>query len=294
MHIIADFRNPETDPYLLYIKEKYQDKPITFWYDKIPESQDQLNINPYNFMFLHEPNEFFGLHNQVLNNYQLFTVILTWNDLLLNICDNAINFTYNGQTLDTNYIEQNRVKDFNISFLCGTKTLVNGHKLRHEIFNLESQIKIPKKWFYVLEDYDKKTDTRPGYTDYSKDLSHIPLGVDPIGYGRRVLFDDSMFSIVIENVNYNNWYNKIGDTFLTKTIPLYWGCSNISDFGYDERGIIRFNTHEELLDIINNLTPEDYYKRLPYINHNFELAKIDTFENNISQFFDNFIKLNNI
>ena len=33
MDIIANFRDPNTDPYLLFIKEKYKDKPFTFWYD---------------------------------------------------------------------------------------------------------------------------------------------------------------------------------------------------------------------------------------------------------------------
>jgi len=103
-----------------------------------------------------------------------------------------------------------------------------------------------------------------------------------------------MFNIVIENVNYNNWYNKIGDNFATRTVPIYWGCPNLAKFGYDEKGIIRFNNKEELLDIINNLTPEKYYEMLPSIEHNYSLVNVDTFENNISQFFDQFIELNNI
>ena len=65
-----------------------------------------------------------------------------------------------------------------------------------------------------------------------------------------------MFNVVIENVKQNNWYNKIGDNFLSKTLPIYWGCPNISEFGYDQRGIINFNNEKELLDIVNNLTPE--------------------------------------
>jgi hypothetical protein len=266
MEIFANFRNINTDPYLLFIKEKYKGKPITFWYDKIPSSAEELSRNPYNFLFLHEPNEFFSLHNYASQIYLEFSAILTWNDELLNKLSNTVNFTYSGQTLDNDYINLLGEKEFNVSFLCGTKTLVEGHKLRHSVHSLESEIQIPKKWFYVLDDYDHKTDTRPGYTEYSKDLSHIPEGVDPISYGRRVLFDDSMFTVVIENVKYNNWYNKIGDAFVTKTVPLYWGCPNISEFGYDERGIIRFNTKEELLDIINNLTPEKYNEMLPLLN----------------------------
>ena len=294
MLIQANFRDINTEPYLLFIKEKYKDKPITFWYDKFPSNQEELNQNPYNFLFLHEPNEFFGFHNHAINGHSGFSVILTWNDKLINELPNAINFTYAGQTLDNDYINSLSEKEFNISFLCGTKTLVEGHKLRHDVHSLESEIKIPKKWFYVLDDYDPITNTRPGYTEYSKDLSHIPEGVDPISYGRRVLYDNSMFTVIIENVKYNNWYNKIGDAFVTKTIPLYWGCPNISEFGYDERGIIRFDTKEELLDIINNLTPEKYSEMLPFIEYNYELAIQDTFENNISQFFDSFFELNNL
>jgi hypothetical protein len=294
MEIFANFRNINTDPYLLFIKEKYKGKPITFWYDKIPSSAEELSRNPYNFLFLHEPNEFFGLHNYASQIHLEFSAILTWNDELLNKFSNTVNFTYSGQTLDNDYINSLGKKEFNVSFLCGTKTLVEGHRLRHSVHSLESEIQIPKKWFYVLDDYDHKTDTRPGYTEYSKDLSHIPEGVDPISYGRRVLFDDSMFTVVIENVKYNNWYNKIGDAFVTKTVPLYWGCPNISEFGYDEKGIIRFNTKEELLDIINNLTPEKYNEMLPFIEYNYELALQDTFENNISQFFDSFFELNNL
>ncbi len=294
MDILSNFRDPNTDPYLLFIKNKYDSKPFTFWYDKLPNNIGELKLNPYNFLFLHEPNEFFNLHNNALSISSTFTAVLTWNDLLLNQLDNAVNFTYNGQTLDSDYINTPGDKEFNISFLCGTKNLVEGHKLRQIVYKLKDKIKIPNKWYYVLEDYDVKTDSRPGYTEYSKDLSHIPSGVDPIGFGRRVLFDNSMFNVVIENVKYNNWYNKIGDTFLSKTIPVYWGCPNISDFGYDEKGIIRFETPEELLDIVNSLTPEKYNEMLPYVEYNYELAKQDTFENNISQFFDSFIELNNI
>lgn len=290
----SNFRNSETDSYLVFIREKYKNKPFTFWYDKFPEPIHQLSINPYNFLFLHEPNEFFGLHTSTKSYANLFTAVLTWNENLVNELPNAITFTYSGQTLDNDYINKIQQKEFNISFLCGTKDLVEGHKLRQEVYKLKDQIPIPKKWYYVLEDYDSETNTRPGYTEYSKDLSHIPTGVDPISYGRRVLFDNSMFNVVIENVKYNNWYNKIGDNFATKTIPIYWGCPNISDFGYDERGIIRFQTTDELLDIVNNLTPETYQQMLPYVEYNYELVKQDTFENNISQFFDSFIELNNL
>jgi len=296
MKIFSNFRDSETDSYLSFITQKYKDKPVTFWYDKFPENASQLSINPYNILFLHEPNEFFGLSTYAIQYQNVYTAILSWDQNLLDSCPNGVKFTYNGCTLDLDYIEQikDKEKQFKTSFLCGTKDLVEGHKLRHKVFTLKDQLVTPNNWYYVLEDFDHANNVRPGYSEYGKDLSHIPLGVDVIGYGRRVLFEQCMFNVVIENVNHLNWYNKIGDNFLTKTIPIYWGCSNISEFGYDERGIIRFNDEKELLNIINNLTPQVYNDMKPYIDYNYEVAKLDFFENNISKFFDEFFHLNNI
>jgi hypothetical protein len=296
MTIFANFRNIETDPYLTFLKEKYQNYPITFWYDKFPENKNQLNINPYNFLFLHEPNELFGMPASATQSYPLFSAILTWDQKLLNICDNGIKFTYNGRTLDLDYVEQikDKEKQFQVSFLSGTKNLVEGHLLRQSVYGLKNQINVPNKWYHVLEDYDHTNNVRPGDGNYQKNISHIPEGIDIVGYGRRVLFEDSMFNVVVENVNSLNWYNKIGDNFLSKTIPIYWGCPNISEFGYDERGIIRFNTKEELLEILNGLTSDVYSQMKPYIDYNFELAKNDDFEARISEFFNSFIQLNNI
>jgi len=222
--VISNFRNPETDPYLIFLQEKYKEYPFTFWYDKFPDSAEQLRINPYNFLFLHEPNEFFGYHNIAISTYDWFSGIFTWNNDVLSNVNNGILFTYNGATLDLDFIKQmeNKEKEFEVSFLCGTKKLVEGHTLRHKVYDLKNNINIPNKWYYVLEDYDVDNNVRPGYQNYSKDISHIPLGVDIIGYGRRVLFENSMFNVVIENVNSLNWYNKIGDNFLSKTIPIYW------------------------------------------------------------------------
>lgn len=104
-----------------------------------------------------------------------------------------------------------------------------------------------------------------------------------------------MFHIVIENVKVNNWYTeKLIQAFNTKTLPLFWGCDNLSDEGYDEKGIIRFNTSEELLNIINNLTEKDYIDRLPYINHNYKLSLKDNFKNKLEDILDWIIKENKI
>lgn len=296
LKIFSNFRNPDTDPFFENLRNKFGNAPITIFYDIFPKSNSDLSINPYNFLFIHEPNEFFGLHDAACVNNNLFTSIITWSDLICKRCDNSILFTYNGRTLDFDFINniKNTQKTFEVSFLCGTKKIVAGHKLRHSVYEVGTSVNIPKKWNYVMDDYDHNNDARPGYSEYSKDLSHIPKDINVIGYGRRSLYEKSMYNIVIENVNHLNWYNKIGDSFLANAIPIYWGCPNIEDFGYSERGIIRFGNEHELVDILNNLTAEVYHDMMPYIEHNYQIAIRDELYGNFDIIINEFLKLNNI
>jgi len=296
LQIFSNFRNPDTDPLFNHLRKHYSEKPITIFYECFPSSDKELKINPYNFLIILEPNEFFGLHSTAIQSQYMFTGIISWSNDVWEMCDNAVPFTFNGRVLDDKFLEsiKDKTKKFEVSFLCGDKKLSEGHILRHKVYGLESKISIPKKWYYVMGDYDSSTQTRPGYSDYSKDLSHIPEGVDPIGYGKRILYEESMFNVVIENVKHINWYNKIGDNFLSKTVPIYWGCPNIEDFGYSEKGIITFENEHELLNIINSLTPQKYEQMKPYIDYNFEIAQLDHLEIKINQTIDEFLTLNNI
>lgn len=274
-----------------YFETKYKGYPITLFFDYVPNIKE-LKENPYNIFLAHEPNEFFGIQSWAINNHREFNAVLTWNKNLITQCPNAVEF-YCGWVFDSN-LPSPTEKIFEVSFLSGVKDLVEGHKLRHKVFSLEDQITIPKKWFKVLDDFDHDNNVRPGYTEYSKDLSHIPEEVNPEIYGKQFLFN-SMFHIAIENVKYDNWYTeKIYQSFLNKTVPIYWGCPNLDEIGYDSRGVISFNSTDELLNILNNLTEEDYSSRLPYIEYNYEVAKQDTLKNQLSLFLDELIRLNNL
>lgn len=84
---------------------------------------------------------------------------------------------------------------------------------------------------------------------------------------------DSQFHICIENSKQKNYFTeKIMDCFVTKTVPIYWGCPNICDF-FDTNGIIIVNNFNEIIDICNNLTDKSYYKMLPGIENNFLFSK---------------------
>lgn len=283
------------DPIFDFLKVKYENKPFTIWHESFPSSIEQLKDNPYNFLIIVEPNELFGLHTRAIANHKMFTAILTWSDFIIQNCSNAVLFTFNGRVLDDTFLREHETqpKQFEVSFLSGNTNWIQGHHLRQKIYTLEKEVKIPKQWYYTLEDFDYNSGVRPGFKEYTKDISHIPPGVDPVGFGKRKLYR-SMFNIVVENVKHLNWYNKIGDTFLAKCVPLYWGCPNIEDFGYDERGIIRFETEQELLYVINTLTPETYFKMKPFIEYNYQVAKLDMVQDRATEFFDILIEQNGL
>ena len=66
--------------------------------------------------------------------------------------------------------------------------------------------------------------------------------------------------------------DKILDCAITGTVPIYWGPKNIGNF-FNPKGILQFNTPDELVNILNNLTEETYYSMMPYIKENYEAAK---------------------
>jgi len=284
MKIFSNFISEDDS---IYNNLKSLNKPITFFYDYIPSNIEQLQYNPYNFIFLQEPDELFGMHTWVKNNHDLFTGILTWDKDILDNCPNAILFYHSCNYLDKNYIDlfANKDKIFEVSFLSGAKKLIEGHKFRQEIFKIGNQINIPKKWFYTLDDFDQN-DFNNGGTGRPNEFWH----------SKKICFNESMFHVCIENTKQPNWFTeKISDAFNTKTIPIYWGCPNISDFGYDERGIIRFNTADELISIVNNLTKDTYENMKSYIDYNYNVAKNELpFKIKIEQLFSEFCELNNI
>ncbi|KAH8064746.1 hypothetical protein JL722_1626 [Aureococcus anophagefferens] len=47
------------------------------------------------------------------------------------------------------------------------------------------------------------------------------------------------FHVAIENVRRDGYFTeKLLDCFLLRTVPIYWGCPNLADFGFDATGVI--------------------------------------------------------
>ena len=167
------FQKFKLDGYFDNFIKKYKDYPITLYFD-FPISYNEIDTNRINLFMIHEPNEIFGIHDWVYQNHKLFDIVLSWDKNLANSIHNGIEFMCSWRINNNSAWEFLGEKKFEITFLSGIKKITEGHKLRHKIYNLDSQIKTPHRWYYVLEDWDINTNTRPGYSEYSKDLSYIP------------------------------------------------------------------------------------------------------------------------
>ena len=81
---------------------------------------------------------------------------------------------------------------------------------------------------------------------------------------------DYMFSIVIENFVDDLYFTeKILNCFATGTIPIYFGARKISE-KFNSSGILEFRSLDELDRILETLSKDVYYSKMPAIKKNFE------------------------
>jgi hypothetical protein len=234
-------------------------KPISVFNDYPNVTPELLEFNPFNILMVLEPNQLFGIHDWTLQNYNLFSCILTGGQEILDKCPNALFFPMGISWLDKEYVDNvdNIQKRFEVSFLCGGKQRIEGHHLRHRLHKRGDEITIPKQWHYTLPDYD--------YNEGHHTVTDM--------YGKKVLWE-SMFTIAIENSSNRSYHTeKIIDAFISKTFPIYWGCSNLEELGYNPDGFIYCENEDQIIEAVNKLTPEFYTERKEAIDYNSELAK---------------------
>jgi hypothetical protein len=245
---------------------------FTLFIDDIPKSSD--NLSPINILVLQEPNEYFGLHDWAIQNKDLFQVILTWDDKVLNNCENALLLPFGHTWLKPDQYEKEHEKKFEISHLCGVLNKSYGHSMRHEILARENEFKMSINFHKTIGDRHNIEDAR---------------------IGKEIVFGNSMFGVVIENFSHRGYFSeKILDCFLLKTIPIYWGCSNIIDY-FDPAGIIGFKNVDDLIYICNNLDEFQYEYSKNTIEKNYQKAlQYVNYEQNIVDKITEVFKLNNL
>lgn len=155
----------------------------------------------------------------IKNNHNLFDYILTYDKELLKISEKFLFYPHGGCWLkDEDKKIHNKTKF--CSIIASGKRQTEGHILRHDVINhLKDKIDI---FGFGYNPIDNKID---GLKDYK-------------------------YSIVIENSIQDDYFTeKIIDTILTGTIPIYWGTKNINSYF---KNIPIFTNIKELEEIINN------------------------------------------
>lgn len=260
-----------------FIDSLYKLKDIKFslFFDCIPTPEELLK-NPINIFAHDEPDEYFGHHTWLKNNTELFDVILTWNKDILDKVPHSMLLPYGESWVDhlgDNILYENFDKKFEISFIRGNKLKSVGHQHRHDIYDNKNKINIPTKFY----------------------SSTSMTSAEEIIKGKIDLHKSSMFSLVIENTSHPNYFTeKLSDCIMMKSIPVYWGCTNIGDY-YDIDGIITFKDAQDAINKINSLTPELFHSKKDVIESNWKKAfKYKNYVNRISKVIEEIFVLNNL
>lgn len=229
------------------------EKQIELYVDCIPNTKK--NDDLIRIVLLIEPIEILDLTNNAMMYMKrgYYDFLLTHNDFLIEHCPNSFLFEYGTSWIGDYEFTQ---KFFSVSALVGDKTAAPGHNLRHDLWLKQKEITIPTN-FYL--------------SGHSKKLLN-PNNNPIIGNSKNPLFD-SQYHICIENSKRKNWFTeKIIDCFQTKTIPIYWGCTNINDW-FDDRGIITFDSLDDLILKINNIKLNNYTELQEIIEDNFQKSQ---------------------
>lgn len=245
---------------------------FSLFVDDIPSHYSELSS--INILVLQEPNEYFGLHDWAIQNKDNFTLILTWDDKVLNNCDNAMFLPFGHTWFKKDQYEETKLKQFEIAHLRGNLNKTYGHGLRHELLSRKNEIIVPTKFYDVYGDRHNIEDARKG---------------------KEQVFGFSQYGVAIENTQHRGYFTeKILDCFLLKTIPIYWGCSNINEF-FDSEGIITFTSVDDLIYKVNQLDENYYESKREAINKNWNTAlNFVDYEQNIADTITKVFKLNDL
>jgi len=220
-----------------------------------------------------EPPEVFNIIDRLIAVHKHYDLILAWDERVLLECPNAVFLTESAcswlprkfgaidplgrMRYPNGVIHKNPVtmcyegcdvenKRFAVSFLTSSKQQFPGHILRQEIFT-----RLPE---------------RVGNLEVFKHKS------PPIVPDKRTVLEPYMFSIVPENSRHSGYYSeKLIDCFMAKTLPVYWGCTDI-DKHFNADGIIKVSNYDELMRKLQSLTPEFYHSKKQVIEENFQRA----------------------
>lgn len=216
----------------------------------------EIDGSKINCAWLIEPSIINGENYiNVVNNKDKFKFIFTHDKGMLNRAENAVYIPHGGTWLREEDILVHQ-KNKLVSFIFSWKNWNSYHRMRFNVYE------------------SLKNDSRVDF--YGTGCGNpIDFKIDGL--------KDYRFSIIMENnIEPDYFTEKIIDSFLTGTIPVYLGTRHTENY-FDSNGIIYFNGVEDLPEILNSLSEELYNSKIESVVKNFELAKQYMFPEEIIQ-----------
>jgi hypothetical protein len=229
--------------YIKWVSDIPRDK--TVWFSDACIYQAEHFKCARKIAWLCEPPPFRqGHYDYVKWHEHLFDYVLTFDERLLK----SGNPKYLYYPMGGSFIHKSRwvktPKVKLVSLIVSNKTEATGHKLRH----------------LIAEQFKGRIDIMgSGVGDYTPKYESLR---------------DYAFTICVESEKLNTFFNdKLVDAFATRTIPIYWGCDDLSSY-FDTNGILQFNNHNELDAILNRLSMELYYQMNDAVEYNYTQADL--------------------
>jgi hypothetical protein len=225
--------------------------PYNLFFDIISEYPNSIYIQV-------EPEAIIPRKDFLLKHWNSYKYILTFNEDLLHL-PNARKYIFGTSWITPQ--EYNSIipanKEFKISIIVGNKNQTRGHQLRQQILH---------------ENFSN--------VNYYVSNSRVHPGKELVGPSKFKTFEKYQYQIVIENSQQKNYFTeKLLDCLITKTIPIYWGCPNISEY-FDTSEWIFFTDIEDLKTKMP-LNPQ--YSECKTIESNFLKAlEYSNFETNVN------------
>lgn len=197
----------------------------------------------------------FRSHDWLIDDHKQFSKVLTpyiFNKDPKYIAHFPLLAWYIDKTYDELKVIDVPQKTHQISWITSNKSLFPGHKERIEFL-----------------DYIRKSDI---------DIDIFGKGIRPIDnkWDGQAPYK---YSLVVENhAGPDHWTEKVSDSFLAYSLPIYYGCTNLEDY-FPEQAFIRIDIHkpEEAVQIIRDaIANNEWEKRLDAIKQSRDLV-LDTY-----------------
>lgn len=247
----------------------YTDKKIICYVDDLPPNNINKKIDEIWVFIQVESYYILGHIYQKIYEYN-FDVVLTFTTGYYNKLNTykflpynkvywvrpGIHFIENLNLPDLSPIKYSvKDKKTQVSMICGEKNWAPGHIFRRKVWEYQENMTFPKKFMYSHNYGDLKIFSENKKINHSKDKTE--------------LFIDSMFHIAIENNKANDYFTeKLIDCFVSKTIPIYYGCPNIGDY-FDVKGMIIINDINDINNLNDTISKKFYEDRISYIEANY-------------------------